>query len=176
MNIKKIIYLSSIIGIHIVMTEITAFKVAVFEIGLGFIPMSVMAMLFGSMYTALGMLISDILGFILIPSPYGFHIGFTLSNVLSGGIYGYFLYVNKKKKNNSVAGKNYFMKIVGAVGITTIFINITLNTYWLTSLLGRGYLALVPIRIVKNIVTFFFQIAVIKIVSYKVKFLNYSSE
>jgi hypothetical protein len=68
--------------------------------------------------------------------------GFTISNILIGLIYGFLFY--KKKPT--------ILRAAIASAVIGVFINIFLNTYWLSLLYGKGYLLLLPGRVVKNLI------------------------
>ncbi len=59
-------------------------------------------------------------------------------------IYGVILY----KKPLSIK------RIALANGLVMIFVNICLNTYWLTLLYGQAFMAILPARVIKQIVLF----------------------
>ena len=64
---------------------------------------------------------------------------FTLTAFLTGVVYGVFLY-NKPKT---------WARIIGAVLTVCLVLNLGLDTCWLSILMGKGYLALLPTRIMK---------------------------
>ena len=75
---------------------------------------------------------------ILFPTG-SFFPGFTLTAFLTGVVYGVFLY-NKPKT---------WARIIGAVLTVCLVLNLGLDTCWLSILMGKGYLALLPTRIMK---------------------------
>ena len=97
-----------------------------------------------------GILKKGIIGALLWPTgPYVPH--FTISAVLSGACYGFFLH----RKNI----KWYHALIPVIIG--NLLINTVLNTYWLKLLYGYGFMALVPTRAWKNAVMIPLQVAAI---------------
>ena len=83
------------------------------------------------------------IGFSGLPNQEGaFFPGFTISAVLGGMIYGAFLY----KKKVTVP------RVFAAQLLVKVFVNILLNTLWLNMLYGKGFLALLPARVVSNAV------------------------
>ncbi len=124
---------------YVVLTYLVpAIKIDIIRVSFGFVPQAFASMLFGPLIGGVGSTAGDILGMLIAPSgPY--FAGFTLSAFLTGAIYGLFLY-NKPKS---------LLRITLAVLCVTVFIDIGLNTYWLTILLGKGYMALLPARVIK---------------------------
>jgi len=61
-----------------------------------------------------------------------------------------------------------------AVAIINIFISLLLGTFWLSILTGKGYLALLPTKIIQNVVMFPVKVVTIWVVAYRV--LNIESQ
>ena len=91
-----------------------------------------------------------IVGFFIKPvGPYTPFL--TISCALSGIIYGMFLF------NKEASWKNVIISQL----IVTIFINLLLDTYWLTILFGNGFMALLPMRALKSVIFFPVQVVLI---------------
>ena len=86
---------------------------------------------------------ADLVKYLVHPTG-AFFPGFTISGAISGMIYGVILY----KKPLQVR------RILFANGLVMIFVNILLNTYWLTLLYGQGFMAILPVRVLKEIILF----------------------
>ena len=111
------------------------------KISLAHLAIAPTAILFGPVVAGLQGALSDLLGFTLRPSgPY--FPGFTLSATLLGVIYGMLLYKTKRST----------WQIITARVLVCIFVNIALNTVFLTMLYGPSRLATLPVRIVKNLI------------------------
>lgn len=67
--------------------------------------------------------------------------GFTLSATLAGVLYGMFLY----KKTLTLP------RVLVAEFTVSLICNVLLGTLWLTMLYDKGFIALLPIRIIKNL-------------------------
>ena len=85
--------------------------------------------------------LADILKYMVNPTG-PFFPGFTISGFFGGLIYGMVLY----KKPLSIK------RIIIANTLVTVLVNLLLNTYWLTLLYGNAYMALLPARIVKQLI------------------------
>ncbi len=151
---RVLVFMSLLISMNVLLTHaVPVIKTDIGRVSFGFIPLSLSSMLFGPVIGGLGGALSDIIGMIIAPKgPY--FPGFTVNAFLSGATYGLFLY--KKHKNMT--------RIILAVLCVSVFINIGLNTYWLTILTGKGYIAMLPLRIIQNIITTIIQIIVIPVV------------
>ena len=111
------------------------------KIGLGALPNEMVDYLFGPVVGALfggGM---DLIKFMLKPDG-GFMIGYTFSAMLAAFIYGIFLYKQPLSLTRMMIAKF----------IVAIVCNIILGSYWLSLINGKGFLALLPGRIVKNLI------------------------
>ncbi|MDO5100693.1 MAG: folate family ECF transporter S component [Eubacteriales bacterium] len=126
------------------------FQLPFLRIGIAFIPEMVCAAFFGPLPAMLLGAGSDVLGYFLgLSGPGNFFPGFTVTALLAGLIYGSLLY-------QKPAG---LLRFAIAKATVNIFLNIGLNTLWLSILQGKGYLALLPLRITKNLVMLPIEIA-----------------
>lgn len=111
------------------------------KISLAHLAIAPTAILFGPVVAGIQGALSDILGFMLKPTgPY--FPGFTLTAALLGVIYGMLLYKTKRTT----------WQIILARVIVCVFVNIGLNTVFLTMLYGPSRLATLPLRAFKNII------------------------
>lgn len=109
------------------------------KISLAHLALAPTAMLYGPVVAGIQGGLSDLLGFLIKPSgPY--FPGFTLSAILGGVIYGMMLYKTQRR----------LWQIVTARLIIVVFVNILLNTVFLTMLYGPSRLATLPLRAMKN--------------------------
>lgn len=83
----------------------------------------------------------DMLKYFIKPTGSWFP-GFTLNAMLGGVIYGVILY----KKPLS------FRRVLFAKFVVVVFINILLSTLWLSMMYGKGFMALLPARAIKNLI------------------------
>jgi len=93
--------------------------------------------IFGAVYGA----VMDILNYFSKPQG-AFFPGFTISAILIGILYGFILY----KRPISLK------RVIIANVIRVIFIDLVLNTYWLTLLMGKAYMVLLPTRIIEKLI------------------------
>lgn len=111
------------------------------KIGFSFLPNEIAAMLFGPSVGGIVAGVADILKYLVKPVG-AFFPGFTVSAVAGGILYGLILY----KKPLTV------WRIVAAKVVVAILVNTCLNTYWLTVMYGNSFVALLPARLLKQLV------------------------
>jgi len=113
------------------------------KISLAHLALAPTAMLFGPVVAGIQGALSDFLGYLLRPDgPY--FPGFTLTAALLGVIYGLLLHRTKRK----------LWQIILARVLVAVFVNICLNTVFLSMLYGPAQWAALPLRIVKNALQF----------------------
>ena len=99
-----------------------------------------LGMIFGPVLGGLTAGLGDIIKFMIKPDG-TFFPGFTLNAILGAVVYGMFFY-----KNHVTLTRAILAKI-----IVNLFLNILLNTYWLSILTGNGYILLLASRVWKNV-------------------------
>lgn len=112
------------------------------RIGFSGLPNRIVEFLFGPAIGAVfgGML--DILKYLLKPDGGAFFFGYTLNVMLAGIIYGSILY-RKPVKTWRIFIAEFLVKAV---------VNCGLNTLWLSVMNGRAFWAILPARIMKNVI------------------------
>lgn len=111
------------------------------KIGFAFIADELTGMMFGPVVGGLMGGITDLVKYVVSPTG-PFFPGFTASSIVSGVIYGMVLY----KKPLTIR------RVILANGLVTLIVNVCMNTYWLTLLYGHGFLAILPARLIKEII------------------------
>ncbi len=111
------------------------------RIGFSGIPNRIVECLFGPVAGCLFGGALDILKYALKPTG-PFFFGFTFNVMLAGIIYGSILY----RKPVSIK------RIVAAELLIKILINCILNTLWISMLYGKGFFAILPLRVFKNVI------------------------
>ena len=142
-KINVMVYMAFMVTLEIIFTRFLAIETPIIRIGFGFIPVSMAGMMFGPLLAGIVGVMADILGMIIFPKGAYFP-GFTLSAFTVAVIYGFFFY----KKSVSLK------RVLLAVGIITLFVNLTMNTMWLTIITGKAAKALLIPRSIKEIAMF----------------------
>ena len=156
-DVKKLIQISLLIAIEVILTRFCSIQTPIVRIGFGFLPIAIIGMMYGPLSAGVAYAIGDLLGVALFPTG-SFFPGFTITAFLTGIVYGVFLY-NKPKT---------WPRIIGAVLTVCLVINLGLDTLWLSILMGKGYIALLPTRIMKAVLMIPVQTYIIGIIWKKV--------
>ncbi len=116
-----------------------------------FLIMAMIGMMFGPSVGMLAGLASDVLGYLMNQGGGAYFPGFAITAALGGLIWGLFLYKTKLS----------WWKCLLAQAIINVFLNIGLNTLWLTMLYGVGTLGKLPLRILTNVVQLPIQVILV---------------
>jgi len=139
-NLRVLVYVSLLTSMYALLAHVVpVVKIDTLQVSFSFIPLAFGSMLLGPVLGGVAGALGDIVG-MMVAAKGSYFAGFTLDVFLAGVIYGLFLY--KKPKT--------LLRIFLAVLCVTVFVNIILNTYWLTILLGKGFMGMLPARIIKN--------------------------
>ena len=153
-NTQKLIVVAFFIALEVILTRFCSINTDILRIGFGFLPVAMVAMLYGPLWAGAAYAIGDVLGMMIFPTGGGYFPGFTLTAFLTGCTYGIFLYGRPKT----------WLRITLAVLPVCLILNLCLDTLWLHILMGQGYLALLPTRIFKCAVMLPIQILLIHLV------------
>jgi ECF transporter S component (folate family) len=138
MNIKKIAILGLMIAIEVVLERVLSIKTDVVKIGFGFIPVVLVALLYGPVYAGVTAAMADFIGVMLFPTGVYFP-GFTLSAFIAGMIFGLLLYKKEKK----------LWRVISAALIHGLIVTLALGTLWLSILMSKGALVILPSRLLQ---------------------------
>lgn len=111
------------------------------KIGFSGIPNQIVDYLFGPVTGGLFAGILDIVKYFMRPDG-GFFFGFTFNAMLAAFIYGCFYYRQKLT----------LKRVLIAKLVVIVIVNVLLNTLWLDMLYGKGFLAILPARALKNLI------------------------
>lgn len=153
LNSKMLTQLALLISLQVILTRFLSIQTPIVRIGFGFLPLAIMGILYGPVTAFTGGVISDLLGFVMFPTGTYFP-GFTLTTGLTALTFSYLLY------NKDFSIKN----ITIASLIVCIVLNLGLDTLWLSILFGKGYLMLLPTRVVKSLIMIPIQVLTISLV------------
>lgn len=120
-----------------------------------FIPLALAGWLLGAVPAMLVGLIGDIIGCLLFPAgPY--FPGFTLTQMLSGLIFGLFLH----KKSGSKA----LLPILYSKASINLLLNVGLNALWLSILYGKAWTVYAASHLIKNVISLPIEIIILLII------------
>lgn len=137
-DIKMIAVIGIMIALEIVLHRFLSIQTPTVQIHFGFVPIVIIAMLYGPFYSGLAWAMADVIGTLMFPTGALFF-GFTLTAFLSGVIFGIFLYKSKSNVLNTVI----------PVLLINIFLTLLLDMFWLYMITGQGFLILLPQRLIK---------------------------
>lgn len=109
------------------------------RIGFSGIPNRIVEFLFGPVIGCIFGGTLDILKFIMKPTG-PFFFGFTFDAMLAGVIYGSLLYKKPVK----------LWRVFVAELLAKVIVNCFFNTLWISMLYGKGFVAILPARVIKN--------------------------
>ena len=126
------------------------------KVNLAFVPMAAVAVLYGPLYCGAAWAITDLIGALLFPTGTYFP-GFTLSQFLSGLIFGFMLFrIYESEKVSKTAVRTLLSTVPHMFGVSLF-----LGTYWLSILYGSSYFALLPARLIGSAINFAVETVVV---------------
>lgn len=140
-SLKVLVATALLIAIGILLDQFSIKLNPTTKIGVSFIANQLTAMMFGPVVGAVMGGVSDILKFMIRPDG-SFLIGYTINAMLGPLIYGVILF----KKPISL-WRIFFSKAVVAV-----FVNLLLGSYWNSAYFGAAYLALLPGKLLQQVI------------------------
>lgn len=133
------------IAIRLVLEMLPSIKLGnITQIGFGFVGAALAGILLGPWRAAAVGFFVDILGTFLKGDGGIFFAGYTLTAIVGGLIYGYFLY--KKPVT--------WQRITLTVLVITIVCNLGLNSIWVYMMTGKAFSTFMGARIIKNLISF----------------------
>lgn len=139
---RNVIFCGLMAAIAVILTYMTTIQIGPYiKIGFWGIPNRVIELLFGPIVGGIFGGTLDIIRYFVRPTG-PFFIGFTISEIVSGVIYGLFLY-KKPVKLSRIAIAGLVDKVV---------VNCILTTIWLSILYGKGFMVLIGARVIKNLI------------------------
>lgn len=137
---KMLVTAALLIAMQIILSRFLSINAWNLKIGFAFTAVFVAAYLYGPWFSAAVAVIADVVGATLFPSG-AFFPGFTVTALLTGIVFGLFLY----KKQTPV-------RIIAAVAIDQLVLGLLLNSYWLSILYGSPYIPLLATRAIQCLV------------------------
>ncbi len=153
LNTKVITEIGLLISLQVILTRFMSIHTPIVRIGFGFLPLALTSILYGPWMGGIAAAIADLIGFALFPTGTYFP-GFTLTAFLTGFTHG-ILFHNKPKSHK---------RLLLSVLIVCIVLNLVLDTLWLSILIDKGYMALLPPRIIKTFIMIPVQFIIIGLV------------
>lgn len=137
-SVQKTAYTALLIALEVVLSRFCSINTAGWKIGFSFVPITAAAALFGSFTAGIVYGAADFIGAILFPIG-TYHPGFTVSAVLMGLVWGFFLYDPDDGEGSLFRKRDrvkMFPNIVIPSLINSLAIGLLLNTLWVSMLYG----------------------------------------
>lgn len=147
--LQQLVFLGILVAVNLVLQRFS-FGPATVKVGLGFLGLMLLAYFYGPWWGSLGAIASDLLSSAIFGQEGGFFLGFTVSAALAVLIYSCFLYQKPIR----------LWRLVVAIWLVTVIVNLLMNTYWLHLLYGLNLKAAFAQRLLKELITPWFQILV----------------
>ena len=149
------------------MSRLLAIPTPVVKISMSFLPIAMMAIMYGPVYAGIGAAMSDFIGSMMFPVGAYFP-GFTLTALLIGVVYGLFLYKGK------LEGDAGLVKVFAAAFIVTVILQLGIDTLWVAIItmgnpdyeyasLKDAYFAWFSIRAVRTAIMLPLQVVLIRL-------------
>ena len=153
--LKSIVAAALLVALHTVLAVFVSINVTpALRISVSFLANCTIGYMFGGL--------GDIIQYIIKPTgPY--FPGWTLSAALAGLIYGLFFYdCNIKISKKKITGEKrslleiidfkFLIRVVLALTIDTLLVNVLLGTYWCSIMYGKGFMFYLTMRFTKNLI------------------------
>lgn len=141
-SLRTVVMCGLLAAIAVILGYMTTINIGPYiKIGFSGIPNRVVDFLFGPVVGGIFGGVLDILKFIIKPDG-TFFPGFTFDAMLGGVIYGAFLY--RKKVN--------IWRVAAACFLVKLIVNCGFNTLWISVLYGKAFFVLLPARLIKNLI------------------------
>lgn len=165
---RNLVLCAMMAALAIVLSYTTSFYITpTIKIGFSGLPNRLVDFMFGPVVGTIFGGIMDVLKFLIKPDG-GFFFGYTLTAMVGGFIYGLFYYRLQIKKPLDInvetetrtmlvwawikVNLKTILLIFIANALVKIICNIGLNTLWTSMMSGKAWLALIPSRLVKNLI------------------------
>ncbi len=154
-NLKKVIIAALMLAATIVLSRFLSVKTPIIVISFSYIPIMLCAILLGPWWTMLVAGLADLIGALLFPFG-AYFVGYTISATLSGLIYGIFLRYKKE-----MSYKKFLLMLSISTLLVIAICNGLLNSLWIYITTKKALIAILPTRLVKELVMLPIQIATI---------------
>jgi len=152
---KLLAHMALFVALEIILSRFFSINTELVRIGFGWLPIVIIATLYGPIIAGATWAIADVVGFFLFGAGLGpYFPGFTLTNFIGGVVLGLFLYQRPVT----------VVKIVLTVLLLSI-LSLGLNSVWLSILFGRGFWIVFISRILQTAILAPLQLILIWVVA-----------
>lgn len=163
-SLKTLVMLALLVALAVIFKRFLGYNDKVLSLSFGFVPIAMAGMLFGPMGGLIAGALADVVGALLFPFG-AFNPLFTLVQASTGLIYGFFLHPQGTTKQ----------RIALAQLCVSVLLYMLANTLILVPIVGKGFMALLPLRALKILLFFPVEVFVlIKMVEYRRAFEGFT--
>lgn len=144
---KKIILAAIFLAMLIVLSRFLSVKTPIMKISFAFVPTMLSATYLGWKWSTLINVLGDLIGASLFPTG-AFFVGYTVATAVAGLIYGILLH----KKTLDEKGWRFSARVVIAVILVAVIVNMGINTLCMSITLGKAFWPLLGTRVVKQLI------------------------
>lgn len=153
---KKMILTALLLALTIVLSRFLSINTQLISIGFSFVPMALAGIWLGPKYSAIICGLADLVGALLF--PFGtYFIGFTISAICKGLIYGLVLY----KKGEELNNKELIIRLIIACVLVIGIVHILMNSIWLVIMYDKAFTAVLYTRLITEVIMVPIQIVTI---------------
>ncbi len=138
-------------AVSVIINQFTIFINQIMRLGFTFLPIALSGMLYGPLITGSLGAVCDILKYFTRNDGGAFFPGFTISSFVAGFLYGIFLYKKPVTLRRVIATRLCVMVVDSWI----------LNSLWLSMLYGNAFIALVSARMLKSVLVFPVEVALL---------------
>ncbi len=152
-SVDALVMCAALVALYATINSLSIYVTPTLKLTFSFLVMAVIGYRFGIVTASIAGIACDLIAYIARPAG-PLHLGFTLSTVLTCAVFALLLYKRELKLWRIIVSRTFI----------NIFINIALNTYWLSLLYGKAYIVLLLERFIKNIALLPVEIALLWLV------------
>lgn len=140
-------------ALHLVLNQFTIPVSSLLEVGFDFLAAAAIGYMCGPWVAGLSGIVTDVFGYVLRPNgPY--FPGWTLSAILAGILYGLWYYRRPVR----------LWRVMACKAMAVVLFNFLLTPLWLHCLYGQAFVVLSGMRVVKNVIKFPIDVALLLLV------------
>lgn len=153
---KKLILSAMLLALLIVLSRFVSIQTQILVVSLSFIPIMMSAIWLGPKYSAIIAALGDLIGALLFPFGAYFP-GYTLSQFISGAIYGLLLYNNNKEMSN----KELIVRLIISSILSLGIVSIGITSFWIHIQIQKAYLVVITSRVITQLIMLPIQVMTI---------------
>lgn len=158
---KKMILSALLLALDIVLSRIISVPIGHIKFSFGFVPLILSAIWLGPKYSILIAVLNDLIGALLFPVGEIF-IGYTITALLDGAIYGFLLYKNPGAEWTK---KKFAIRLILSTFLVSVVCNLLLSSLWSYIISGDAYLLILSVKLSLEVIRFPVKIITILVIT-----------